>query len=98
MKLVPLKKVLNRYLGELGLNEKNEKIYYGWEKTVKNIAGNLAKHNVLLGIKKGYLEVEIDSASAFQEFILRKKELIENLNREISFEPKIKGIHFHLKK
>ncbi|HCJ66893.1 MAG TPA: hypothetical protein DHV62_06090, partial [Elusimicrobia bacterium] len=60
MKLIILKDILARYLNKFTLGERTEKIYQLWEIEI----GNLIKHSHLLGIKGGYLEVEVDSPVA----------------------------------
>lgn len=96
MKLVILKNILSRYLNNFALSKQDQEIYKLWEEiiTSKEI-GNLKAHSHLLGIKRGYLEVEIDSSVALQEFFLRKEKIIQKLNKKIDTN-KIKDIHFHL--
>jgi len=90
MKLVMLKDVLTRYLNKFALEEKTQKIYQLWGTEI----GNLIKHSHLLGMKEGYLEVEVDSPAALQEFFLRKEKIIQRLNKKIGGS-KLKDIHFH---
>lgn len=101
MKLIILKDILTRYLNKSTLGEGTEKIYQLWEIEI----GNLIKHSRLLGISEGYLEVEVDSPIALQEFFLRKDTIIQRLNKKISTSGRsknkikencLKGIHFHL--
>ncbi len=98
MKLIILKDVLDRYLNKFGLNERTQKIHKLWGTEI----GNLVKHSNLLGIKGGYLEVEVSSPVALQEFFLRKEKIIQQLNKEIAKneakDKYLKGIHFHLER
>lgn len=105
MKLIILKDILTCYLNKFALAEKTQKIYQLWETEI----GNLVRHSQLLGVKGGYLEVEVDSPVALQEFFLRKDKIIQQLNKKISAfggstsgggksevkDNYLKGIHFH---
>lgn len=90
VKLVPIKEVLTPCLEKFALERKSYLIYQLWEKEI----GKLSQHSRLLGIKKGYLEVEVNSSVALQEFFLRKEEIVQRLNKKIG-ENMIKDIHFH---
>jgi len=90
MKLIMLKDVLARYLDKFALKEKSQKVYQLWETEI----GNLKRHSHLLGIKGGYLEVEVDSPVARQEFSLRKEKIIQKINKKIGGNY-LKGMHFY---
>ncbi len=93
VKLVPIKDVLTPCLEKFTLGTGTYLIYQLWEKEI----GKLSPHSRLLGIKKGYLEVEVNSPVALQEFFLRKEEIIQRLNKKIG-EKIIKDMRFHLAK
>lgn len=88
-----LRDSLKSFLKRAGLASqmKYRGIYQVWDKALKE----QAESTRIVGIKRGVLQVEVDSASLLQDLEFQRHVLVKTLQAEI-VNPYISGIHFRL--
>ncbi len=82
-------KVIKR---RIGLKEENYKIHRIW----KEVSGEIAQHAQVIKVQQEKIWVTVESPVYLQEIFLRKKELVEKINKAIG-EEKIKDIKLTIK-
>lgn len=82
MSWVSLGKVIEKNRKKFGLDNRNLQLFDIWKKCL----GKLASHIELIGINNGELVIKAKSSIAQQEVQLRKKELINLLNKGLESE------------
>ena len=78
---------------QLGLNEDMLTVLKIWD----NELGHLSKHAAIAGFKKGQVFVDVTSSACMQELIIRKKELMKNINQRFGEKKVVKDIKLKLK-
>ncbi len=76
----------------IGLKEENYKIHMIW----KEVSGKIAQYTQVIKVEQEKIWVTVESPVYLQEIFLRKKELIEKINKAIG-EEKIKDIKVTIK-
>ncbi|MCK4532419.1 DUF721 domain-containing protein [bacterium] len=77
---------------KIGLKEEKYKIHQIW----MDVSGEIAQHTQVIKVKNGKIWVTVESPVYCQEIFLRKKELVEKINKAIG-EEKIKDIKLTIK-
>ena len=77
---------------QIGLKEENYKIHRIW----KEVSGKIARHTQVIKVEQEKIWVTVESPVYLQELFLRKKELVEKINKAIG-EEKIKDIKATIK-
>jgi len=93
MALEPSAGIIELIKRQLGLNEDFQAVTKIWE----NILGPMARHAEIAGFKKGQLFIDVSSSPHMQELVIRKKELIRQINQHYGAKKFIKDIKLKLK-
>ena len=88
-----LSKAIRAFLKQSGLAAqlRHQKVYAVWERML----GDRAEHTRIAGLRRGVLEVEVDSAAMMQELEFERRLLERGLQAEVP-KPFVERIHFRL--
>ena len=89
MALVSIKEILKNTLYKFKIDGSTRDVYEAWDKKM----GKFAKHAQVVSVKDDCVVVNVDNSVFLQELTLRKKEILDKLNKALK-DRTVKNIRF----